>query len=375
MRGRSRPRAIQAAGPRPDAGALRESYLDLLKLCLCDLAGRGTTSVEGLPGGGVAARELGPGELDVRVRGADWPMHGLTMGGLLRLDDLQARVETVVREGIEGDLIEVGTWRGGSSLLMRATLDALGESGRTVWLADSFQGFPAPAGEESGAPASEAYPDTVEPYLAAFDFLAVPAQEVRENFARFGCQAGIELVEGFFDDTLPGLRGREWSLVRLDADTYDSTMLALDCLYGGLAPGGFLVLDDYGALEECRVAVDRFREQGGIGAPLEWVDEICAVWRKAPDEPSAGEAKGPPREPAVRALRRNQPMPRAQLPIPSARELALVDELAALRAELNRAREELECGRDALAELEQMRASTSWRLTRPLRELRRARPR
>jgi len=186
----------------------------------------------------VAARELAPGELELRVRGEDWPLRGLTMGGLLRLDDLQRCVETVVEDSIPGDMIEVGTWRGGSSILMRATLDVLGDEDRTVWVADSFQGFPAPVPEAGEAAASEAYPDTVEPYLAAFDFLAVPAQEVRRSFERFGLDHGVELIEGFFEDTLPGLGERRWSLVRLDADTYDSTVLALSSLYDGLEGGG-----------------------------------------------------------------------------------------------------------------------------------------
>jgi O-methyltransferase len=66
------------------------------------------------------------------------------MIGLMRLDDLQACVESVVEDAIEGDLIEAGVWRGGASILVRATLDSLGAHGRTLWLADSFEGFPAP---------------------------------------------------------------------------------------------------------------------------------------------------------------------------------------------------------------------------------------
>ena len=55
---------------------------------------------------------------------------------------------------------------------MRATLDALGDA-RTVWVADSFQGFPV---DEAG--------EHID--LSTYDFLAVPLEEVRENFARFG---------------------------------------------------------------------------------------------------------------------------------------------------------------------------------------------
>ena len=38
-------RAPHAAGPTADAEGLRRAYLDVLKLCLCDLGGATTTSV------------------------------------------------------------------------------------------------------------------------------------------------------------------------------------------------------------------------------------------------------------------------------------------------------------------------------------------
>ena len=64
------------------------------------------------------------------------------MVGLNRLDDLQACVESVVRDGVEGDLIEAGTWRGGASILMRATLDSLGATDRTVLRRRLVPGLP-----------------------------------------------------------------------------------------------------------------------------------------------------------------------------------------------------------------------------------------
>ena len=104
----------------------------------------------------------------------DWPLQGLTMVGLGRLDDLQACVESVIADGVEGDLIEAGAWRGGASILMRATLDAAGDE-RTVWVADSFAGFP-----EADAP------DDGSLDLRDFDFLAAPLEDVRASFARLG---------------------------------------------------------------------------------------------------------------------------------------------------------------------------------------------
>src|SRR5438552_8782686 len=103
-------RTARARPPRPDVESLRQAYLDLLKLCLCDLAGTRTTSVTRTFEGDVMSRELAGEQLRFRTAGMDWPLHGLTMVGLTRLDDLQGCVESVVRDRGEGELIGAGTW-------------------------------------------------------------------------------------------------------------------------------------------------------------------------------------------------------------------------------------------------------------------------
>jgi len=283
-------RPVRAAAAGPGADALRTAYLELLKLCLCDLAGTATTSVWTHTDGSLMSRELAGDEVAIRAAGVDWPLHGVTMVGLRRLDDLQTCVEEVVREDVPGDLIETGTWRGGASILMRATLDALG-AGRTVWVADSFQGFPAP---------DDDHPDRGG--LAAIDYLAVPEAQVRDNFARLGCDQGVRFLPGFFEDTLPELVGRSWAVVRLDGDSYEATRLALEVLYPGLSVGGHLVVDDYGALEECRRAVEEFRARHGIVEPLQRVDWTGARWRRTTAEP-LGVPDAPPPTPAAPAHR------------------------------------------------------------------------
>jgi hypothetical protein len=316
-------RLPRAAGAGPDPDALRVAYLDVLKLALCDLAGAGTTSVGAMADGTVVARELRGDDLRLRAAGMDWPLHGLTMVGLGRLDDLQACVESIVRDGVAGDLIEAGSWRGGASILMRAALDCLGDE-RTVWVADSFQGFPE-------APA----PDDGSLDLAAFDFLAVPVEEVRDSFARFGCEHRVELVPGFFEETLPPLLGRRWSIVRLDADSYEATREAIRWLYPGLSAGGYLIVDDYGSFAACRHAVDEYREEHGIAEPIEQVDSTCVRWRR--EDRAVVPAPTPPtaqRQPRAAAR------PRAAH-VPTQRELELASEVAALRERLAAAEAEI----------------------------------
>jgi hypothetical protein len=332
-------REIRATGPRPGEDEMRAAYLELLKLSLCDLSGARTWSVSRTgdtrrTDSQVKCRELVDEELGLRVMGADWPLSGLTMVGLERLDDLQACVESVVAEEIEGDLIEAGAWRGGAAILARATLDSLGDE-RTIWVADSFRGLPPP---DSGA-----FPEDEELDLSYVDFLAIPAEEVRANFARFGCERGVELIEGLFDETLPALRDRRWSVVRLDGDSYEATWTGLDSLYPGLAAGGYLIVDDYGLIPECREAVHDYRREHDIAEPIEMADWCGARWRRE-DEPeiNVSQPSGPPRRIATQSSARAAV--KASRPrIPTERELELESELQTLR-------EQLETGDEGQAE-------------------------
>jgi O-methyltransferase len=212
------------------------------------------------------------GDRDERRAGRDLPLDASTMTGLVRLLDLRACVEELLRDGVPGDLIETGVWRGGSALYMRAILAAHGDEERSVWLADSFAGLPEPAGVDD-------WPATQVPDFNDL-LLTVPRADVEGLFARHALlDRRVRFVEGWFADTLGALGDETWSLIRLDGDWYSSTMEALEALYPRLSPGGYCVIDDY-ALPGCRSAVDDFRAAHGITEPITTIDWSGARWRK-----------------------------------------------------------------------------------------------
>jgi O-methyltransferase len=184
----------------------------------------------------------------------------------------------VLARGVDGDMIETGVWRGGSCILMRALIKLSGSQGRTVWVADSFSGLPPPD--------ASSYPADARDRHHKFAFLAVSEDEVRRNFARYGLlDEGVRFLPGWFRDTLPTLADRRWSLIRLDGDMYESTHVALEHLYPRLSPGGYVLVDDYGAVEGCRRAVEDFRSEHGISDEIEQIDWTGVLWRKRQAEP------------------------------------------------------------------------------------------
>jgi O-methyltransferase len=273
------------AGSRVPAVELRDRYLDLLERTLTHTAyadldigrpGRNPITrrlVRMLERLGVVCLRLTPQDGATRERGEDWPVFAHTMAGVQRLRNTRWCVEQALTEGVAGDLIEAGTWRGGSAMMMRGVLDAYGDTERALYVADTFAGLPAPQPERY--PADRGARWHREPRLS------VSVAEVRANFERLGLlDDRVNFLEGPFADTLPAMAERTWAVVRLDGDMYESTIVALRHLWPGVAPGGFVIVDDYGAVGPCRQAVDDFRSEHGIDAELHSVDWTGAWWRR-----------------------------------------------------------------------------------------------
>jgi O-methyltransferase len=209
-----------------------------------------------------------------RDRGLDWPADALTMIGMQRLSSLQHCVETVLADGVPGDLVECGVWRGGASILMRAVLSAYGDRTRRVWLADSFAGVPPPDAANYKA-------DKGIKLHRHASILGVSQEQVKTNFERYGLlDDQVRFVPGWFKDTLADAPIEQIAVLRLDGDLYESTIQALDALYPRLSSGGFCIIDDYHALKACEQAVADYREKHGISAEIVEIDGTGVLWRK-----------------------------------------------------------------------------------------------
>ena len=213
--------------------------------------------------------ELGP-----REDGLDWPLLAHTMIGRKRMENLRFCVEDVLANGVPGDFIETGVWRGGACIFMRGILAARGVTDRCVWVADSFAGLPPPNAEK--------YPADSRDKLHSCPELAVPLETVKATFERYGLlDDKVRFLEGWFKDTLPSAPIEQLAVARLDGDMYESTIDALTNLYPKLSPGGYLIVDDYGAVRACRKAVSDYRAQHGIADPIKTIDSSGVFWQRS----------------------------------------------------------------------------------------------
>jgi O-methyltransferase len=241
----------------------RELYLDLLIKAL-------TNVIYGDP-------PCSPGhekfDMNLRATGHDWPSVAHSMAGLARLKNVCTLVQRVIDENIPGDFIETGVWRGGCCILIRGALAANCEEKRKVYLADSFEGLPPPKPEQ--------FPADRGDILYKYKELAISVEQVKSNFARYGLlDDKVVFVKGFFEDTLPKLNAGPFALIRLDGDMYSSTIVALESLYPKLSMGGYVIIDDYGAIPACKQAVTDFRSRCGIQEPINPIDWTGVWWCK-----------------------------------------------------------------------------------------------
>ena len=111
--------------------------------------------------------------------------------------------------------------------------------------------------------------------------MTVSLEEVRNNFARYGLLDGqVRFLKGFFIDTLPQAPVGRLAILRVDCDLYDSVTQSLEYLYDKVSRGGYVIIDDYGALSPARKAVDDYRRSHGIAEELQPIDWSGYFWQK-----------------------------------------------------------------------------------------------
>jgi O-methyltransferase len=219
-----------------------------------------------------AIREVGY-DPKKRQLGQDWPPYAHTMIGRKRLENLRDCATQVIENQIPGDFIETGVWRGGSTIFMRAILKANDVTDRCVWVADSFEGLPAPN--------EDLYPADKGDLHHTIGELSVTLDTVRDNFRRYGLlDDQVKFLKGWFKDTLPTAPIENLSLVRLDGDMYESTMDAITNLYPKLSVGGFLIVDDY-CIETCKKAITDYRREHQIDDEIIDIDGTGIYWQKS----------------------------------------------------------------------------------------------
>ena len=209
-------------------------------------------------------------------------VEGLTVTSLANRWALVQAVRYLNAAHIEGDIVECGVWKGGSSILAKlAHTDA--SMRRQFILFDTFAGMTKPEPVDISCMPSESALREYNKGIRAThnDYAYSSLEEVIGNFKNLGIfDEDVVFHRGPVEETLRDAANLpdRIALLRLDTDWYASTKIELEVLYPRLSIGGVLLIDDYGHWEGARKAVSEYLSN--TPGFLVAVDYTCRVMVK-----------------------------------------------------------------------------------------------
>jgi O-methyltransferase len=164
---------------------------------------------------------------------------------MLTLDWMGRQIE---KKSIKGDIVEMGVYRGTTVLYLAKLFPT-----RTIWAFDSYCGIqPAEQAthkEHAQSPGGGQY--------------AASLETVKNNFSRYGeLTDRIKFVKGYFNKTIEASSIKQIALLRMDSDTYSSTLEILYGLYDKVVNGGYIIADDF-KVQGCYKALQRWADETG----------------------------------------------------------------------------------------------------------------
>jgi O-methyltransferase len=194
-----------------------------------------------------------------------------TMTSPERIYALMQAVQYVSANGIDGDIVECGVWKGGSMAAAAMTLLRMRDTARDLYLFDTFEGMPAPTDADidyAGKHAGELMAED-----KGYQCADAPLERVREVLERTRYpQDKIHFVSGRVEETLPDAAPEAIAVLRLDTDWYESTRHELQHLFPRLTKAGVIIIDDYGHWRGSRRACDEYFAENRVPILLNRID-------------------------------------------------------------------------------------------------------
>ena len=134
-------------------------------------------------------------------------------------------------EALEGkDIIEFGSYRGGSALFMAHVLREVAPTAR-VFALDTYAGMPLT--------------DMSRDLHGAGDFADTSQEALVTRRDQLGL-TNLVVVKGLFQDTFPSIavQNPRFGLAHIDCDIYTGVKYAQDAVWPYMTPGGYVVYDD-----------------------------------------------------------------------------------------------------------------------------------
>jgi len=188
-------------------------------------------------------------------------------------------LQYLIQNGIEGDLVECGVFRGDMQVKWIYVLQELGQT-RDIYLYDTFTGLTAPtefdyelSGHNKQLSTGEGTLEFWELQQKEGGWCACPLEVVKNRLKATGYpEEKLHYIVGDVQETLQQTVPEKIAFLRLDTDFYDSSRAELEALYDRVVPGGIIILDDYNFWNGQRKAADEFFQSRGLRFNFQSID-------------------------------------------------------------------------------------------------------
>ena len=135
-------------------------------------------------------------------------------------------------EKLEGDIIELGTYKGGNTIMMAYYLKQI-KSKKNIFGCDTFNGIPDPD-------------EFVRNELGQGLFSNTSLDSVSQKVKKFKMDDKIDLIQGKFQDSLSKIQDSKFSLIFLDCCIYSAAKFGIEFAYPRLVNDGVMISQCYG---------------------------------------------------------------------------------------------------------------------------------
>ena len=164
-------------------------------------------------------------------------------------------IHLIKKNNIKGDVVEIGSWRGGMCMYIRHLLK---NTNKKIYLYNTFNNFPKSENENFNDKIFNFYKNS---YLSI--------NQIKNTFKKLGLFHNVKIIDGDIKETIPNNDIDKISLLRLDCDLYEPILLSLQYLYPKITKGGIILIDDYrNNMVKCKIAVDHFRKINNISSKI-----------------------------------------------------------------------------------------------------------
>jgi hypothetical protein len=177
----------------------------------------------------------------------------------------------------DGVYVECGVAAGAQIIAM-----AEGAPNKIIHAFDSFEGIPMPSNRDDQMPGIKyltkdeqlALPEPGKQELKSSGATVISLDSFLQNISRLENKDNVVIHKGWFENTVEHNDIDKISILRLDGDLYNSTMVCLKHLFPKVIKGGIVIIDDW-QLGGCQMACKDYFFSINIKPNYLTISNIC----------------------------------------------------------------------------------------------------